>query len=153
MRGAPGNCAPNRAQGSPDNDQSPGDVFLSGDHTHGPSAVNHGAPTARAVAGGEQSNHPVVTAEGAEDFGYVYVCLATPEDSFHAAMPQKVVAECVATCVLVTAVVGSGYRSDLLSNDDGIALIGNALATLGILYVLITAFGKVGSNFGGMRPT
>ena len=37
---------------------------------------------------------------------------------------------------------------DRMSGDDGVSLLGNPLATLGILYVLITAFGKVsGAHF------
>jgi glycerol uptake facilitator-like aquaporin len=37
---------------------------------------------------------------------------------------------------------------DNLSTDDGVALLGNALATMGILFVLITVFGKVsGAHF------
>ena len=36
-------------------------------------------------------------------------------------------AEAVATCVLVTTVVGSGIRADNLSEDDGVTLIGTTI--------------------------
>ena len=49
---------------------------------------------------------------------------------------------------LVCVIVGSGIMGDNLSADDGVALLGNTLATWGILFVLITVFGPVsGAHF------
>ena len=59
------------------------------------------------------------------------------------------VAELIGTCLLVACVIGSGIMGDSLSPDNaGVALLGNAIATWGILYVLITVFGPVsGAHF------
>jgi len=67
-------------------------------------------------------------------------------------MPKDIarqgVAELVGTCVLVATIIGSGIMGDTLSQDDGVALLGNTLATWGILFVLITVFGPVsGAHF------
>ena len=49
---------------------------------------------------------------------------------------------------LVAVIVGSGYHGDILSPDDGVALLGNTLATWGILYVLISVLGGIsGAHF------
>ena len=43
---------------------------------------------------------------------------------------------------------GSGYHGDILSPDDGVVLLGNTLATWGILYVLISVLGGIsGAHF------
>ena len=64
-------------------------------------------------------------------------------------MAQKLCAEALGTLILVMTVVGSGIMADQLSGGiDGIALIGNTLATGCILVVLITIFGPVsGAHF------
>ena len=63
-------------------------------------------------------------------------------------LPRMMVAEFFGTCFLVATIVGSGMMGDNLSPDDGVALLGNTLATWGILFVLITVFGPVsGADF------
>eukprot|EP00939_MAST-03C_sp_MAST-3C-sp1_P003533 g3533.t1 len=61
---------------------------------------------------------------------------------------RRIVAEFVGTGLLVSTIIGSGIMGDALSSDDGVALLGNTLATWGILFVLITVFGPVsGAHF------
>ena len=64
-------------------------------------------------------------------------------------MKQALCAEAIGTLVLVMTVVGSGIMADQLSGGiDGLALIGNTLATGAILVVLITILGPVsGAHF------
>lgn len=64
-------------------------------------------------------------------------------------MKQTLCAEALGTLVLVMTVVGSGIMAEQLSGgSDGLALIGNTLATGCILVVLITLFGPVsGAHF------
>ena len=64
-------------------------------------------------------------------------------------MPQKFCAELLGTLMLVLTVVGSGIMADNQSAGiDGLALLGNTLATGCILIVLITIFGPVsGAHF------
>ncbi len=64
-------------------------------------------------------------------------------------MKQALCAEAIGTLVLVTTVVGSGIMADQLSGGiDGLALIGNTLATVAILLVLITILRPVsGAHF------
>lgn len=63
-------------------------------------------------------------------------------------IPRILAAEFVGTMFLVATIIGSGMMGDNLSADDGVALLGNTLATWGILYVLITVFGPVsGAHF------
>ena len=61
----------------------------------------------------------------------------------------KVIAEGLGTLGLVCTVVGSGIMAETLSaGNDGIALLGNTIATGAILVVLITLFGPVsGAHF------
>lgn len=57
---------------------------------------------------------------------------------------QALFAEFVATALLLVAVVGSGIMAERLAGDlPGLALLANALATVGALYVLIEVFGPV----------
>jgi glycerol uptake facilitator-like aquaporin len=59
-----------------------------------------------------------------------------------------VTVEFLGTALLVATIVGSGIMADELSADDGVSLLGNTVATLGMLFVLITIFGKVsGAHF------
>ena len=64
-------------------------------------------------------------------------------------MAQKLCAEALGTLILVMTVVGSGIMAEQMSGGiDGIALIGNTLATGCILVVLITLLGPVsGAHF------
>lgn len=62
---------------------------------------------------------------------------------------RKMVAEAVGTCLLVAAIIGSGIMADRLAGgNDAVALLGNTLATWGMLYVIILVFGPVsGAHF------
>lgn len=61
---------------------------------------------------------------------------------------QKLLAEGLGTAALLATVVGSGIMADALSPDDTVALLGNAIATGAMLYVLITVFGPIsGAHF------
>jgi glycerol uptake facilitator-like aquaporin len=64
-------------------------------------------------------------------------------------LARKLVAEFLGTSVLLATVVGSGIMGVALSGgNDGIALLANAAATAGILYVLVTILGPVsGAHF------
>lgn len=65
-----------------------------------------------------------------------------------ASLGRQVFAEFLGTMFLVATIIGSGMMGDNLSADDGVALLGNTLATWGILYVLITTLGPVsGAHF------
>eukprot|EP00037_Helgoeca_nana_P008692 m.77202 g.77202 ORF g.77202 m.77202 type:complete len:145 (-) comp19095_c0_seq1:155-589(-) len=67
---------------------------------------------------------------------------------FKVDLSRQLTAEFVGTAWLVATVVGSGIGGDRVSSDDGVALLGNTLATLGCLYVLITIFVKVSEKNG-----
>lgn len=59
-------------------------------------------------------------------------------------MRRRLLSEFVATALLVTVVIGSGIMAERLAGgNDAIALLANALATVGGLYVLIEVFGPV----------
>lgn len=62
---------------------------------------------------------------------------------------RKLIAEALGTLLLVCTVVGSGIMAvNMSGGNNGVALLGNTLATAGILYVLITIFGPVsGAHF------
>lgn len=64
-------------------------------------------------------------------------------------MPQRLLAEFLGTALLLATVVGSGIMGTNLSDgNDGVALLANAGATAGILYVLIVLFGPIsGAHF------
>ncbi|KAJ8601040.1 hypothetical protein CTAYLR_007975 [Chrysophaeum taylorii] len=65
-----------------------------------------------------------------------------------ASLSRATFAEFLGTLYLVCTIIGSGIMGDTLSEDDGIALLGNTLATWGILFVLITVLGPVsGAHF------
>ena len=53
---------------------------------------------------------------------------------------QKILAEFIGTYFLVLTVVGSGIMGELMSNDLGIILLGNTIATGAILFVIISMF-------------
>jgi glycerol uptake facilitator-like aquaporin len=64
-------------------------------------------------------------------------------------LSRRLVAEFVGTALLLACVVGSGIMGVALSaGNDGVALLANAAATAGALYMLITVFGPVsGAHF------
>jgi len=64
-------------------------------------------------------------------------------------LPRRLAAEFLGTGVLLATVVGSGIMGVAMSGgNDGIALLANATATAGILYVLIAVLGPVsGAHF------
>ena len=65
------------------------------------------------------------------------------------ALPGKLLAEALGTALLLATVVGSGIMGTQLSDgNDGLALLANAAATAGALYVLITVLGpRSGAHF------
>ena len=64
-------------------------------------------------------------------------------------LSRKLLAEFLGTGTLLATVVGSGIMSVALSaGNDGIALLANAAATAGVLYVLISVLGPIsGAHF------
>jgi glycerol uptake facilitator-like aquaporin len=64
-------------------------------------------------------------------------------------LPRRLFAEALGTALLVAAVVGSGIMAQRLSpTDTGLALLENALATGGVLFVLIAMLGPIsGAHF------
>jgi glycerol uptake facilitator-like aquaporin len=64
-------------------------------------------------------------------------------------LPRKLLAEFIGTAVLLATVVGSGIMGVALSGgNDAIALLANAAATAGVLYVLISVLGPIsGAHF------
>jgi len=63
-------------------------------------------------------------------------------------LKRRLVAECLGTGFLVATIVGSGIMAETLTNDSGLALLGNTLPTGAILVVLITILGPIsGAHF------
>lgn len=64
-------------------------------------------------------------------------------------LPHKLLAEFTGTALLLAAVVGSGIMGvSLAAGNAAIALLANAAATAGALYVLIVLFGEIsGAHF------
>ena len=64
-------------------------------------------------------------------------------------LPQRLFAEFLGTALLLATVVGSGIMGVALADgNDGVALLANAGATAGVLYVLIVLFGPIsGAHF------
>ena len=64
-------------------------------------------------------------------------------------LQRRLLAEAVGTMLLLATVVGSGIMGVALSaGNDGIALLANAAATAGMLYVLIAVLGPIsGAHF------
>ncbi|MEM9223742.1 MAG: MIP/aquaporin family protein [Pseudomonadota bacterium] len=61
---------------------------------------------------------------------------------------RRLFAEGIGTALLVTTVVGSGIMADSLTDDTGLALLGNTIPTGAILVVLIAILGPVsGAHF------
>lgn len=63
--------------------------------------------------------------------------------------PRRLFAEFLGSCLLAATVIGSGILAvQLSSGNDGVALLGNTLATAAMLYVLIATLGPVsGAHF------
>lgn len=63
-------------------------------------------------------------------------------------LSARLTAEFLGTGLLVMAVVGSGAMAESLSNDFGVQLLANSLATVGALISLIWMFGPIsGAHF------
>ncbi len=63
-------------------------------------------------------------------------------------LTRRLVAEALGTCLLVTAVVGSGIMAATLTSDIALALLCNTVATAAALIVLISVFGPIsGAHF------
>ncbi len=63
-------------------------------------------------------------------------------------LSARLTAEFLGTGLLVMAVVGSGAMAESLSNDVGVQLLANSLATVGALISLIWMFGPIsGAHF------
>jgi len=64
-------------------------------------------------------------------------------------LPRRLFAELLGACLLAATVIGSGILAVQLSaGNDGVALLGNTLATAAILYVLAAILGPVsGAHF------
>ena len=64
-------------------------------------------------------------------------------------LSRKLLAEFIGTAFLLAAVVGSGIMGvNLSAGNAGVALLANAAATAGMLYVLIVLFGPIsGAHF------
>lgn len=61
---------------------------------------------------------------------------------------RRLGAEFIGTAFLVAGVVGSGIMAERLSDDVGVQLLANAIATAGVLVALILALGPVsGAHF------
>jgi glycerol uptake facilitator-like aquaporin len=62
--------------------------------------------------------------------------------------PRRFAAEFLGTALLVMSVVGSGIMAQNLTEDVGLQLLANAIATGGALFGLITIFGPIsGASF------
>ncbi|WP_338548282.1 MIP/aquaporin family protein [Roseovarius phycicola] len=63
-------------------------------------------------------------------------------------LPRRLTAEFLGTLLLVCTVVGSGIMAETLTEDVAVALLGNAIPTGAILFVLITILGPIsGAHF------
>lgn len=64
-------------------------------------------------------------------------------------LPKRLLSELLGACLLTAVVIGSGILAVQLSaGNDGVALLGNTLATAAILYVLVATLGPVsGAHF------
>ena len=61
---------------------------------------------------------------------------------------KKSICEFMGTLMLVSSIIGSGIMGDELSIDNGVALLGNTISTVGMLYIIINIFGDIsGAHF------
>lgn len=73
---------------------------------------------------------------------------ASEQSKAGAPLGRRLVAEALGSALLTGVVIGSGVLATQLTSDNGVALIGNTLATSAILFVLITSLGGVsGAHF------
>tara|TARA_X000001036_G_scaffold296011_1_gene275164 strand:+ start:449 stop:1210 length:762 start_codon:yes stop_codon:yes gene_type:complete len=88
-----------------------------------------------------------------EDVGVDIDAVVITNNTIHSdiidySLSRKVVSEFTGTMLLVSTIIGSGIMGSELSSDDGIALLGNTISTIGMLYVIINIFGKIsGAHF------
>lgn len=64
-------------------------------------------------------------------------------------LARKLFAEVLGSCLLAATVIGSGILAvELSAGNDGVALLGNTLATAAILFVLVATLGPIsGGHF------
>ena len=63
-------------------------------------------------------------------------------------MTRSLIAEALGTCLLLISVVASGSMAETLTEDVGLALLANAIATGAMLFVIITCLGPLsGAHF------
>ena len=64
-------------------------------------------------------------------------------------LPRRLFGELLGSCLLAATVIGSGILAVQVSGgNDGVALLGNTLATAAMLYVLVSTLGPVsGAHF------
>lgn len=64
-------------------------------------------------------------------------------------LAKRLIAEALGSCLLAATVIGSGILAVQVSGgNDGVALLGNTLATAAMLYVLVATLGPVsGAHF------
>src|SRR5207342_738685 len=76
-------------------------------------------------------------------------CWRRCEHAVVSGLSRKLLAEFIGTAFLLATVIGSGIMGvDLSAGNDGVALLANAAATAGMLYVLIVVFGPIsGAHF------
>lgn len=76
---------------------------------------------------------------------YAYAGRVTPTPSTHPTHPlaRRAAVELVGSAALAAIVIGSGIAAARLSDDAGIQLLINAIATAGGLFVLITVLGPL----------
>lgn len=93
--------------------------------------------------------HPAWQAGGRGDQGGTQFSLLLSVSAAKSTPMQKVCAEGLGTALLLTVVIGSGVMGERLSGGNAaIALLANALATVGGLYVLIELIGPIsGAHF------
>ena len=61
-----------------------------------------------------------------------------------ASLSRRLAAEAPGSCLLAATIIGSGILAvNLSGGNDGVALLGNTLATAAILYVLVGTLGPV----------
>ena len=66
---------------------------------------------------------------------------------------RRVLAEYLGTMILVTAVVGSGIMATNLTDDVGVQLLMNMLATVMVLGLLIWTLGPISGALAAAWPT
>lgn len=64
-------------------------------------------------------------------------------------LPRRLLAELLGSCLLAATVIGSGILAlQMSAGNEGVALLGNTLATAAMLYVIVATLGPVsGAHF------